>query len=414
MPAPRGHRQLHSTRTRRRAGFLFVPLLAVVCALAVVGGAAPAQDLQRKLERDRAELAQVQERQRSLAGSIAEQNARINDLIAEVSALRARQAEVRERLTAKEAELGRATAALRQERAHLEVVRERLRRAMVVLRRFLVGVYESGDPDVVSIILESTSWSDALAQTEYLERIRSYEDTVVGRVKTLRDQTRAAVKRLHAAREQIEAARDAIAARERQLERNGAVLEQRYAEFVAARGARQRAIDALQSREEALQDNLSAISNQLVGSSSTPAAAPPPVPGQTAVLQADGQAAAPADAPQVVKDVIAAANQISGTPYIWGGGHGSWESAGYDCSGAVSYALHGGGLLDSPLDSTGLSTWGEAGVGNWITVYAYSGHAYAVIAGLRWDTSDTGGSGPRWHTDMRSSAGFIARHPPGY
>jgi cell wall-associated NlpC family hydrolase len=412
MPAGRGHRPSH--RPRRGAGILFLPLLAGACALAALGGSAPAQDLSAELERDRAELAQVQQRQEALAGSIAEQNARINDLIAEVAALRARRAEVRERLAAKDAELERATAAVSEERAQLERVRDRLRRAMVVLRQFLVGVYESGDPDVVSLILESTSWSDALAQSEYLERIGSYEDTVVGRVKSLRDQTRAAVKRLRAARERIEAARDAIAARERQLARNGAVLEQRHAEFVAARGARQRAIDALQGREQALQENLSAISNQLVGSSSTPPAAPPPVPGQTAVLQPDGQAAAPADAPQVVKDVIAAANQISGTPYIWGGGHGSWESAGYDCSGAVSYALHGGGLLDSPLDSTGLTTWGEAGVGSWITVYAYSGHAYAVIAGLRWDTSDTGGSGPSWHTDMRSPAGFIARHPPGY
>jgi cell wall-associated NlpC family hydrolase len=413
MPAGRGHRPSH--RTRRGAGFLLVPLLAAACALAALGASAPAQDLQAKLERNRAELDQVQQRQEVLATSIAEQNARINDLIAEVAALRARQAEAREQLAARQAELVRATAALREERAHLEEVRGRLRRAMVVLRQFLVGVYESGDPDVVSIILESTSWSDALAQSEYLERIRSYEDTVVGRVKTLRDHTRGAVKRLRAAREEIEAARDAIAAHERQLARNGAVLEQRHAEFVAARGARQRSIDALQSREQALQDNLSAISNQLLGSSSTPPAAPPPVAGETALLQADGQAAAPADAPQVVKDVIAAANQISSLPYIWGGGHGSWDSAGYDCSGAVSYALHGGGLLDSPLDSTGLETWGEAGVGNWITVYANAGHAFAVIAGLRWDTSgDATGTGPRWHSDMASTAGFIARHPPGY
>ena len=112
---------------------------------------------------------------------------------------------------------------------------------------------------------------------------------------------------------------------------------------------------------------------------------------------------------------IAAANQIATTPYIWGGGHGSFDSPGYDCSGAVSFALHGGGFLDSPLDSTGLEFWGEPGAGSWITVYANSGHAYAVIAGLRWDTSgDSVGTGPRWHTDMASTAGFIARHPSGY
>jgi hypothetical protein len=113
-----------------------------------------------------------------------------------------------------------------------------------------------------------------------------------------------------------------------------------------------------------------------------------------------------------VAAAIEAANAISDMPYVWGGGHGSFEDSGYDCSGAVSYALHGGGFLASPLDSTGLAFWGEPGPGSWITVYAYSGHAYVVIAGLRFDTS--GGAGPRWHPDARSSAGFVARHPSGY
>ena len=128
----------------------------------------------------------------------------------------------------------------------------------------------------------------------------------------------------------------------------------------------------------------------------------------------EGQAAAPASAPAAVKAVIAAANSIATTPYVWGGGHGSFNSSGYDCSGAVSFALNGGGFLSSPLDSTGLATWGVPGAGSWITVYANSGHACAVIAGLRWDTSGTSRAGPRWHTDMASTAGFIARHPSGY
>jgi cell wall-associated NlpC family hydrolase len=134
----------------------------------------------------------------------------------------------------------------------------------------------------------------------------------------------------------------------------------------------------------------------------------------TAILLT-GVALAPPDAPEPVQGAINAANTIVGRPYVWGGGHASFYSDSYDCSGAVSFALHGGGLLDSPLDSTGLETWGVPGAGSWITVYANSGHAWAVIAGLRWDTSgDVSGSGPRWHTDMASTAGFIARHPSGY
>jgi hypothetical protein len=125
---------------------------------------------------------------------------------------------------------------------------------------------------------------------------------------------------------------------------------------------------------------------------------------------------APANAPQAVVDVINAANQINSLPYLWGGGHGSFDSpSGYDCSGSVSFALHGGGFLSSPLDSTGLSTWGSAGFGTWITVFANSGHAYMYVAGLRFDTGGNGGGfGPRWHSDLRDNAGFIARHPSGY
>jgi cell wall-associated NlpC family hydrolase len=136
--------------------------------------------------------------------------------------------------------------------------------------------------------------------------------------------------------------------------------------------------------------------------------------GEQAVLLGR-TALAPPGAPQPVKAAISAANQIVGRPYVWGGGHGSWYSKGYDCSGAVSYALGGGGLLSAPLDSTGLEKWGAPGPGRWITVYANAGHAYAVIAGLRWDTvGDARGTGPRWHAELPYPKGFVVRHPPGY
>ena len=126
--------------------------------------------------------------------------------------------------------------------------------------------------------------------------------------------------------------------------------------------------------------------------------------------------AAPAEAaPPAVKAAIAAANRIRTKPYVWGGGHGRWWDEGYDCSGAVSYALHGGGFLDVAMDSGEMSGWGEPGPGRWITVYANAGHAFAVIDGLRWDTAgDSRGTGPRWHRSMVSSAGYVARHPAGY
>jgi soluble lytic murein transglycosylase-like protein len=138
-------------------------------------------------------------------------------------------------------------------------------------------------------------------------------------------------------------------------------------------------------------------------------------PGPEAVLGAAGLASAPQSAPAAVKAAIAAANSISTTPYIWGGGHGSWYASGYDCSGAVSFALYGAGLLDTPLTSGSLESYGEPGPGRWITIYASPTHAYAEIAGLRWDTvGDAQGTGPRWHLDPPYPEGFVVRHPPGY
>jgi hypothetical protein len=139
-------------------------------------------------------------------------------------------------------------------------------------------------------------------------------------------------------------------------------------------------------------------------------------PTAKARLLANGMLVPPASAPPRVKAVIAAANQIRSKPYIYGGGHARWYDAGYDCSGSVSFALHGGKFLESPLPSGSLEGWEEEGEGRWITVYANPGHAYAVIAGVRFDTSgDEGGeTGPRWHTELRDNVGYVARHPAGY
>ena len=147
-------------------------------------------------------------------------------------------------------------------------------------------------------------------------------------------------------------------------------------------------------------------------------------PTAKATLNSDGTVTPPAGAPQIVQQVIAAANQIINKPYIYGGGHASFNDSGYDCSGAVSYALHGGNLISAPEDSTELESYGAAGAGKWITVYADSGHAFVVIAGLAFDTAHygpttPGGSGPRWLTASNATANlsdggnYIVRHPAG-
>jgi peptidoglycan hydrolase CwlO-like protein len=407
---------LDSSSGKRRALLFAALLLAVVCALTVAVASAPAKTPQEKLEATQGKLEGVREDQSALAATIAEQNRAIDSMIGEVSALRQKQAAVEAELSEKQAELEAATAALEKEREHLEEVRAQLGRALAVLRERLVAIYEAGSPDVVNAILSSEDWSEMAAQTEYLNRIQSYDDSVVERVKTLRDEVTGAVAKLADNRKKVEEARDSIAAIEREVTAARAEAESRFAELKSAQVERRAAMETLESREEALSSNLASISNQIASEGAPAPTGEVPAPltsGQEAQVITESEASAPASAPAAVRSAISAANAIAYTPYIWGGGHGSFESEGYDCSGAVSYALHGGGFLESPLDSTGLETWGEPGPGRWITVYANAEHAWMVIAGIAFDT--VGGPGPRWHSPwVDSPEGFIARHPPGY
>ncbi len=140
------------------------------------------------------------------------------------------------------------------------------------------------------------------------------------------------------------------------------------------------------------------------------------MPG-TLARYVDGLAAAPMSAPAAVQEIIWAGNQLIGLPYIYGGGHASFNSAGYDCSGTVSYALHGGDLLSSPEDSTEFESYGSHGVGRWVTIFANEGHAYMTVAGLRLDTSPANDPsdlpGPRWRPLRPGNEGFVVRHPTG-
>ena len=368
------------------------------------------------MEQTRDKLEGVQAESSDLSATIAEQNRAIDAKLGEVSALRQEQEAVEAELAEKQAELDRATEALEAEEAHLERVRAKLNRALDVLARAagrdvrdrLAGRPQR-DPRVRRLV--GDGGPDRIPAPD--PGIRRRGRRAGSRICATRSAR--AVERLDEQRAKIEAARDEIAAKEREVAAARAEAAARFGELKAEQAERQEALDALQSREAQLSDNLSAISEQIAseGGDATEGQMPAPLnPGQEAQLITESEASAPASAPQAVKDVVSAANAIATTPYIWGGGHGSFESSGYDCSGSVSYALHGGGLLESPLDSTGLSTWGEPGPGRWITVYANASHAWMVVAGISFDTS--GGAGPRWHDPWASSPeGFVARHPAG-
>jgi peptidoglycan hydrolase CwlO-like protein len=402
-------------RTGARTSWrLLLPAVLLLLTLCL-GANAAAETLSEKLDHTQGKLSKVRESQTSLEATIAEQNHAIDSMLGEVSRLRQQQQALEGELEEKQGELDDATAKLEAEQRRLERVRARLQRALGVLRQRLVAIYEAGSPDVLAVVLESETWSQANARADYLSRVQDYDDSVASRVKGLRDEARAAVKRMAAIRLELKEARDAIAAKEREAAAARAEAAERFADLKAAQAERQRQLEELESREAALSDNLASISEQLAASGApAPTGTPAPLtPGQSAGYISESQASVPSEAPPAVRAAIEAANSIATTPYVWGGGHGSFESSGYDCSGAVSFALNGGGFLSSPLDSTGLETWGDPGPGRWITVYANAGHAWMIVAGLAFDT--VGGPGPRWHSSpVSSTEGFIARHPSGY
>jgi|SRR5215207_5472707 len=130
-------------------------------------------------------------------------------------------------------------------------------------------------------------------------------------------------------------------------------------------------------------------------------------------IDSSGMAVAPSSAPDEVKAIVAAGNQIATKPYKYGGGHARWNDTGYDCSGSVSYVLHAAGLLGRARDSTGFMSYGDAGRGIWITIRSNPSHAYMIVAGLRFDTSARSRTGSRWSEQMRSASGYRGRHPEG-
>jgi cell wall-associated NlpC family hydrolase len=396
---------------RSRVFALALVIAAGLCSAVLVSGQADALTPQQRYDRAQQKLDRIAGSVDELRSQVAADNRRVDELLGRLAGLRSTAAALTSELAARQAELDRLEARLEAGKKHLQKVRARLRRALDVLRDQLVALYMSGTPDVAEMVMGASDWGALVSGTGYAESIQNQGETVIRRVTALRAQIKRAVEKMKAQEARLQAARDAIAEKQQAAVEARDQVEAERAEFLATRDMREQRIAALVERAGTIEGNLPDLTMD-PASSSAPQA-DPPTSGQTAALGPDGLAVAPEGAPQAVKDAIAAANAIADMPYVWGGGHGSFESSGYDCSGAVSYALNGAGLLSSPLDSTGLTTWGEPGEGNWISVYGNSGHVYAVIAGLRWDTSDTGGTGPSWHTDMRSSAGFIPRHPAG-
>jgi murein DD-endopeptidase MepM/ murein hydrolase activator NlpD len=248
---------------------------AALCSM-LVAGPASAEDLESKLEAKQAKLDEVVEKKGVLTGTISRYGDRIERLTGEVASIRSREEAVRTRLLAKQAELDQAVAELDVAKERLAELRSRLKRALVALRERLVAMYESGSPDVLSVIVGANGVDDLAARAEYIDRLHGMDEAVVGRVRELRDQVKRTVARLRGAKNRIEAARDAIAVEEQALATARAALQSHQAELVDARGEREAALRQISAQEEHLHGSVAAIQGELAALLSSTGSMPLP------------------------------------------------------------------------------------------------------------------------------------------
>lgn len=357
--------------------------VAAFAAVIAVAPSAPAQTLSEQRDSLRDQVAAESQRIDATSAGLADAEAELATIDARVGRL---MTEVRD-----------AQDELILTRARLARLERRALTATKTLSGNLVDTYKAGSPDMVSVVLNADGFADLLDRLSYFRRVADQNARILDTVRETRADVAVQKTELESQRARyVELAESAMVDQQRAsvirnalLRRQAAQLRQRDGTQAELDDVQADIAEAVRAQEQAARQATSAVT-------ATDAAPTPPV----------------ADASGAVGQVIAAANEIATLPYIYGGGHGSITS-GYDCSGSLSYALAAAGLVSSPLNSTGFMSWGEPGVGEHITVYTNPGHAYMVVDGRRYDTSALSGGGTRWTSEMRSSAGFVARHPPG-
>jgi septal ring factor EnvC (AmiA/AmiB activator) len=378
----------------------------VSAALLGTGLTAPSSgDLQSQITSTRSAAA-------ALRAQIAADSQQIAGTSNGVANAEGRLATIQERLNARVAELKSVQAQLLAARDHLVDLENRLHLATTTLSTNLVSSYESGQPNLVSVILSSKGFSDLLNQMGFMSRVAHQDADIVKFTRT----ARAEVARQATALEGLEA-RDRTLASQILTQRNqaaalrSALLRRQIAEETTRANTMAR-YDAVKGHLGSLQAQLNAMEKRAAQAATRAAATGNANVGGIAV-NTGGMVQPPAGAPEAVRQVIAAGNAIATLPYIYGGGHASFHADGYDCSGSVSYALAAAGLVSSPMVSGDFESWGEAGPGRWITIYANAGHVWMEVAGWRFDTVALAESGTRWARGGGEFSGFVVRHPAG-
>jgi peptidoglycan hydrolase CwlO-like protein len=374
---------------------------AVATTVAMLaGGSAPsgAASLQDQIQA-------AQSAKSSLQSQITADSAKIRQTTGGLRAAQGRLSALQADLARREAQLGVVQTQLLAARTHLLDLENLLQRAARALAANLVANYEGATPNLVSVVLEAHGFSDLLERLTFLRTIGNQDARIV-------DSTRRA-------REEVARQADALGKLEQRDQRLTAIVLTQRNQVAALQDAllRQR-ISELGSRANSaaklgtLNSHLSALEKKAAQQAAAAAATGNAGIGGIAV-NTGGMVQPPPGAPAAVAEVIAAGNAIATLPYIWGGGHGSFQANGYDCSGSVSYALAAAGLVSAPMVSGDFESWGAPGPGQWITVYANAGHVWMQVAGWRFDTVALASSGTRWAQGGGEFSGFVARHPPG-
>ncbi len=388
---------MSSPHARPRAA---LAVCGLVCALLLGSGltSTSSGDLQGQISASKSAAT-------SLKSQIATETARIGATTHGLADANRRLGVLQNALTAREAQLGRTQHALIQARDRLVDLENRLQTATHALAANLVAAYEEGQPNLMSVILESHGFADLLERVSFMHRIGVQDAQIVATTRSVR----AAVSRQAAMLQSLEQ-RDRKLAAQVLSQRNGvaalqaALLHQQISEL-HARGNEATKLHALTARLGHLESQAAAEAAR--------AATTGNVNVGGIAIDTGGMVQAPAGAPAAVREVIAAGNAIATLPYIYGGGHASFHADGYDCSGSVSYALAAAGLVTSPMVSGDFEDWGDPGPGRWITIYANAGHVWMEVAGWRFDTVALAEGGTRWSQGGGEFSGFVVRHPPG-
>ena len=378
---------------------LAAAVLATIVALCAVVLPAAGQGTQ-------ARLSTKQSRAAALRAAVNAETARLGRTEASLAQAQQRLDAIVADANAKQARVRAVGAQIARTREELQTLENRMHRASVALRDNLVSAYEHPEPDLVSFLLRARSFGDLLESRDFLKRIQANNSRILDTTRTTRVQVDAEAGRLVTLQTKAKKLADAVQKRQDEAEvARQAILNVRARQLArrdgtAAQLANVRAqIAGLQAQQRKEAARAARIRRSAVVSGIG--------------VNTGGLAQPPPGAPAAVAKVMAAGNAIAGLPYVYGGGHGSFQASAYDCSGSVSYALAAAGLVSSPMASGPFMSWGEPGPGKWITVYANAGHAYMVVAGWRFDTSALRSGGTRWSRQLRDNVGFVARHPPG-